>query len=91
MGRPVLAILPEEFRANQGKVGGQFEGAPLLLLTTTGAKSGQARTHPVMYLPDGDRLRRALTRLEVLMVADITTSATQISPKPIHRPTGMGS
>ena len=46
----------EEFRANDGKVGGQFEGAPLLLLTTTGAKSGQARTHPVMYLPDGDRL-----------------------------------
>ena len=46
----------EEFRANGGKVGGQFEGAPLLLLTTTGAKSGQRRTTPVMYLPDGNRL-----------------------------------
>ena len=34
----------EEFRANQGKVGGQFEGAPMVLITTTGAKSGQ-RTH----------------------------------------------
>lgn len=45
-----------EFRANGGKVGGQFEGAPLLLLTTTGAKSGRATTTPVMYLPDGDHL-----------------------------------
>lgn len=45
-----------EFRANEGKVGGQFAGAPLLLLTTVGAKSGQHRTNPVMYLPDGDRL-----------------------------------
>jgi len=34
----------------------RFEGAPLLLLTTTGAKSGQRRTTPVMYLPDGNRL-----------------------------------
>jgi len=47
--------ITEEFRANGGKVGGQFEGAPLLLLTTTGAKSGQRRTIPLMYLPDGDR------------------------------------
>ena len=46
----------EEFRANEGKIGGQFEGAPLLLLTTTGAKSGRQHTTPVMYLPDGDRL-----------------------------------
>ena len=46
----------EEFRANQGKVGGQFEGAPLLLLTSTGARSGQERVNPMMYLPEGDRL-----------------------------------
>jgi deazaflavin-dependent oxidoreductase (nitroreductase family) len=46
----------EEFRANEGKVGGQFEGAPVLLLTTTGAKSGQQRTTPVVYQQDGDRL-----------------------------------
>lgn len=39
----------EEFRANGGRVGGQFEGAPLLLLHTTGAKSGAARVNPVMY------------------------------------------
>ena len=45
----------EEFRANEGKVGGPFEGAPLLLLHTTGAKSGEERINPLMYLPDGDR------------------------------------
>jgi deazaflavin-dependent oxidoreductase (nitroreductase family) len=45
-----------EFRASGGNVGGQFDGAPLLLLTTTGAKSGLARTSPMMYLTDGDRL-----------------------------------
>lgn len=45
-----------EFRANQGKVGGPFEGADLLLLTTTGARSGEARTSPLGYLRDGDRL-----------------------------------
>ena len=46
----------EEFRAHGGKVGGMWEGRPLLLLTATGAKSGQRRTTPVMYLRDGDRL-----------------------------------
>ena len=39
----------EEFRANGGKVGGQFAGADLLLLTTTGAKSGQPRLAPLAY------------------------------------------
>ncbi|OBJ50614.1 nitroreductase family deazaflavin-dependent oxidoreductase [Mycobacterium sp. 1423905.2] len=39
----------EEFRRNGGKVGGQFEGFPLLLLTSTGAKSGAARVNPVAY------------------------------------------
>lgn len=38
-----------EFRANEGKVGGPFEGAPLLLLHTLGAKSGQERVNPMMY------------------------------------------
>jgi deazaflavin-dependent oxidoreductase (nitroreductase family) len=46
----------EAFRTNGGKVGGIWEGKPLLLLTTTGAKSGQKRTTPLMYLADGDRL-----------------------------------
>jgi deazaflavin-dependent oxidoreductase (nitroreductase family) len=46
----------DEFRANDGKVGGMFEGAPVLLLTSTGAKSGQRRTTPVVYQPDGERM-----------------------------------
>lgn len=46
----------EEFRANQGTVGGPFTGATLLLLTTTGAKSGRRLTTPVVYATDGDRL-----------------------------------
>jgi deazaflavin-dependent oxidoreductase (nitroreductase family) len=46
----------EEFRANQGKVTGQFAGAPLLLLTTTGAKTGRALTKPLAYTKDGDRI-----------------------------------
>src|SRR6202020_478077 len=41
--------IADEFRANDGKVGGQFEGANLLLLTTTGAKSGQPRVSPLAY------------------------------------------
>jgi deazaflavin-dependent oxidoreductase (nitroreductase family) len=45
----------EEFRANRGRVGGPLEGARLLLLTTTGARSGARHTTPVAYLPDGDR------------------------------------
>jgi deazaflavin-dependent oxidoreductase (nitroreductase family) len=42
-----------EFRANAGRVGGPFEGARLLLLTTTGAQSGTPHTVPLGYLPDG--------------------------------------
>jgi deazaflavin-dependent oxidoreductase (nitroreductase family) len=43
------AQIVEEFRANGGKVGGPFEGAELLLLTTTGAKTGLRRTSPLAY------------------------------------------
>jgi deazaflavin-dependent oxidoreductase (nitroreductase family) len=45
----------EEFRNSGGKIGGNFEGAPLLLLHTTGARSGQERVNPMMYqaLDDG--------------------------------------
>src|SRR5215211_5791322 len=46
----------EEFRANNGKVGGYFAGANMLLLHTIGAKSGQPRTNPLVYVTDGDRL-----------------------------------
>jgi deazaflavin-dependent oxidoreductase (nitroreductase family) len=46
----------DEFRANDGAVGGMFEGKPLLLLHTQGAKTGQARLNPLMYLDqDGHR------------------------------------
>jgi deazaflavin-dependent oxidoreductase (nitroreductase family) len=45
-----------EFRACGGKVGGQFEEAPMLLLHSVGAKSGLERINPMMYLPDGDRM-----------------------------------
>jgi deazaflavin-dependent oxidoreductase (nitroreductase family) len=46
-----------EFRANHGRVGGQFEGAPLLVLHTVGARSGEPRTNIMMYLEDGHRYR----------------------------------
>lgn len=46
----------EEFRANEGKVGGYFAGSNLLLLHTIGAKSGQPRTNPLVYVRDSDRL-----------------------------------
>lgn len=39
----------EEFRANDGVVGGPFAGSPMLLLTTTGRKSGRSRTTPLVY------------------------------------------
>jgi deazaflavin-dependent oxidoreductase (nitroreductase family) len=45
-----------EFRANEGRVGGPFEGAPMVILTSTGAKTGKPHTNPLMYLPDGDRV-----------------------------------
>jgi deazaflavin-dependent oxidoreductase (nitroreductase family) len=44
-----------EFRKNHGKVGGYFEGAPLLLLHTIGARSGKPRVNPMMYLKEGSR------------------------------------
>ena len=50
------AAIIDEFRARGGKVGGQFEGAPLLILHTTGAKSGQERVTPLVYQPVGDAL-----------------------------------
>jgi len=46
----------DEFRANDGKVGGDFAGSTLLLLHTTGAKSDLPRINPVVYLADSERL-----------------------------------
>ena len=44
-----------EFRANHGRVSGPFEGAPIVLLQTVGARSGKPRTNIMMYLADGER------------------------------------
>ena len=46
----------DEFRANDGKVGGPFEGMQMILLTTTGAKSGEKTTTPLVYSPDGKNM-----------------------------------
>jgi len=46
----------DEFRANGGKVGGGFEGRPMILLTIKGRTSGTQRTTPLVYLPQGDRV-----------------------------------
>jgi deazaflavin-dependent oxidoreductase (nitroreductase family) len=45
----------EEFRANEGRVGGMFEGMPLLLLHHIGARSGEQRLNPLAYLEDNGR------------------------------------
>ena len=50
------AGIVDQFRANDGKAGGQHQGANLLLLTTTGAKSGQPRLVPLAYLRIDDRM-----------------------------------
>ena len=46
----------EEFRANGGRCGGHFEGNPMILLTTRGAKSGKSLTTPLTYTRDGERI-----------------------------------
>jgi deazaflavin-dependent oxidoreductase (nitroreductase family) len=50
------ASIIEEFRANGGKVGGPFEGAPMLLLHTTGKRSGTERVNPLVYWPEGEAM-----------------------------------
>jgi deazaflavin-dependent oxidoreductase (nitroreductase family) len=49
------AQIVAEFRANEGRVGGMFEGSPLLLLHHTGARSGKSRINPLAYQGDGGR------------------------------------
>jgi deazaflavin-dependent oxidoreductase (nitroreductase family) len=50
------ASIIAEFRANAGKVGGSFANAPMVLITTRGARTGKQHTNPLVCLPDGDRL-----------------------------------
>jgi deazaflavin-dependent oxidoreductase (nitroreductase family) len=52
----------DEFRNNAGKVGGYFEGAPMVLVHHRGARSGMERVNPLVYLPDGDDLVIAGTK-----------------------------
>jgi deazaflavin-dependent oxidoreductase (nitroreductase family) len=49
------AKIIDEFHANEGRVGGMFEGVPLLLLHHTGAKSGESRINPLAYQSDNGR------------------------------------
>jgi deazaflavin-dependent oxidoreductase (nitroreductase family) len=49
------AAIIDEFRANEGRVGGRFEGGNMLLLHHEGARSGIERVSPLAYFPDGDR------------------------------------
>lgn len=49
------AHIIEEFRANEGRVGGFFQGATMLLLHTEGRRTGRERVNPLVYLPDEDR------------------------------------
>jgi deazaflavin-dependent oxidoreductase (nitroreductase family) len=44
----------EEFRANEGRVGGPFEGAPMILIHSIGAKSGKERVSPLVWFPQDD-------------------------------------
>lgn len=81
----------EEFRANGGKVGGSFEGAPILLLHTHGAKTGSERVNPVMYREvDGgyavfaSKASRSVTRA-------ISTCLTPASPISTVRSTAPDS
>jgi len=54
-GNPINIDVIEQFRNNDGKIeSGMFKGARLLLLTTTGAKSGQTRVNPLAFTRDGD-------------------------------------
>jgi deazaflavin-dependent oxidoreductase (nitroreductase family) len=50
------ATIIDEFRANEGKVGGPFDGSPVLLLHTTGARTRAERVNPMMYLNEEDRI-----------------------------------
>jgi len=55
MTRMVGTLHRNAYRLSRGRIGGRFGKAPVLLLTTTGRRTGQPRTWPVVYLDDGDR------------------------------------
>ena len=53
--RGVLAVQVWVYRRSKGRLAGSMGGTPVLLLTTTGRRSGASRTRPVGFLPDGER------------------------------------
>ena len=53
-GRPIYRFHRWIYRLTGGRVGASSGPGPILLLTTTGRKSGQARTTPLLYMPNGD-------------------------------------
>ncbi len=55
-GRPVYALHRAAYRLSGGLLGGSFAGRPILLLTTTGRRSGRPRQVPMQYMPRGDSL-----------------------------------
>ena len=54
--KSVSALHSAVYRASGGRVGGRMGGMPILLLTTTGRRSGKTRTNPLLYLSDGDAI-----------------------------------
>jgi hypothetical protein len=79
--------LIDEFRANDGKVKGPFEGAPLLLLTTTGAQTGREHTTPVVYQFEkqkaatpgfADYERKTARQIPVVALERVSRGATRV-------------
>ena len=93
MNREVIA----EFRANDGVVdtaaGGYFKGKPMLILHTTGAKTGASAETPLMYLDEGDdasssprRAARRTTRTGTTTSRPTRTSPSRWAPESTRRP-----
>ena len=74
----------KEFRENGGKVGGYFEGLPLLLLTTIGAKSGKTYVSPMIYLDDGGRTHILLA--SCVRVKSRRSCESRLVPQPGSEP-----
>ena len=72
----------EEFLANEGRVGGLFAGAPVVLLTSTGAKSGRPHTTPLVYLREDDASGGPGDRIYVFGSMGVGAEASGLVPQP---------